>query len=47
MEDNRIPLVTDRSLPDGVAFVGGLIIGLIVAGFVFRAVMKKLSRRSD
>jgi len=36
-------LLFDPNYHDGVAAAGGLIIGLIVAAIVFRAIWKKLS----
>jgi membrane associated rhomboid family serine protease len=36
-------LLFDSNYHDGFAAVGGLIIGLIVAGIVFKAVWKKLN----
>jgi len=38
-------LLFDSNYHDGVAAVGGLIIGLIVAAIVFKAIWKKLSTR--
>ncbi len=36
-------LLFDSNYHDGFAAVGGLIIGLMVAGIVFKAIWKKLS----
>lgn len=39
-------LLFDSNYHDGFSAIGGLVIGLIVAVLVFRAVLKRLSKRA-